>query len=265
MAYKIQISEILSKLKEFTGEGAVARKVNWLQQNDSPTLRMVLRHGFDPAISYDLPDGDPPFKRNEAPIGVSETTLYAETRRLSYLWAAPSTESLNDLTIAQREAYDIGKADQKAKHEALAVVRQAEQEAIQEIQAAQLAVDEAKRRLQQGHENLKNVRHEVSVATQRTAAIDNRVKAMDAAIDKISQTLRERETPQTGVKLPKFKKELLFIELLESLHQDEADVLLAVKNKALTKKFAINKDVVKKAFPDLIPDPKGAKKGPATI
>jgi len=42
------------------------------------------------------------------------------------------------------------------------------------------------------------------------------------------------------------------IELLESLHPRDAQVLLSVKNKKLAKTYAINKDIVKKAFSDIL-------------
>ena len=70
MAMKLQISEILAKLKEFTGEGAVAKKVEWLKKHDSPTLRLLLQHNFDPNIAYNLPE-----KEGSRPIARGETTL----------------------------------------------------------------------------------------------------------------------------------------------------------------------------------------------
>lgn len=53
--------------------------------------------------------------------------------------------------------------------------------------------------------------------------------------------------------LPKTKREQLFIELLEGLHWKEAQVLCAVKDKALHKKYkALTKSLVSEAFPGLI-------------
>lgn len=45
------------------------------------------------------------------------------------------------------------------------------------------------------------------------------------------------------------KKELLFIQLIEGLHESEAEVLCLVKDKNLGKKYKITHNVVKEAFP----------------
>lgn len=86
---RISIHEIFEGLKQFTGEGSQTKKVEWLRQHDSPTLRMILQHSFDPKIVYNLPDGDVPFAKNPKPNDFAETNLRAETRKLSYLWLVP--------------------------------------------------------------------------------------------------------------------------------------------------------------------------------
>lgn len=45
------------------------------------------------------------------------------------------------------------------------------------------------------------------------------------------------------------KKEVLFIQMIEALHQDEAEVLCLVKDKNLGKKYRITHNVIKEAFP----------------
>jgi hypothetical protein len=46
----------------------------------------MLYLNFNPDTKRNLPDGEPPFKKErEVPAGLSETTLYRETRRL-YIW-----------------------------------------------------------------------------------------------------------------------------------------------------------------------------------
>lgn len=51
--------------------------------------------------------------------------------------------------------------------------------------------------------------------------------------------------------LKQTRRESLFIELLESLHPDEAEVLCLVKDKNLSKKYRITHNVVKEAYPDI--------------
>ena len=47
------------------------------------------------------------------------------------------------------------------------------------------------------------------------------------------------------------KREQLFVQLLEGLHQDEANMLVAACNKDLQAKYRITKQVVSEAFPSI--------------
>jgi hypothetical protein len=51
--------------------------------------------------------------------------------------------------------------------------------------------------------------------------------------------------------LKRTRREALFIELLESLHPDEAELVCLVKDKDLSKKYRITHNVVKEAYPDV--------------
>jgi len=56
-----------------------------------------------------------------------------------------------------------------------------------------------------------------------------------------------------GQTLPAFKRERMFIEILEAVHPDEAKIVIAMKDKLLHELYQnINKDLVKTAFPELI-------------
>ena len=48
------------------------------------------------------------------------------------------------------------------------------------------------------------------------------------------------------------RRETLFIELLESLHADEAALLCLVKDKKVGKKYRITKNVVTEAYEDIV-------------
>ena len=52
--------------------------------------------------------------------------------------------------------------------------------------------------------------------------------------------------------LSKTRRESLFIQMLEGLHPDEADVLVLMKDKLLYNKYKVSKTVVERAFPDII-------------
>ena len=47
------------------------------------------------------------------------------------------------------------------------------------------------------------------------------------------------------------RRETMFVQILEGLHPEEANILCLVKDKALQTKYKITYDVVKEAFPDI--------------
>jgi len=47
------------------------------------------------------------------------------------------------------------------------------------------------------------------------------------------------------------KREIMFIQMLESLHESESELMCLVKDKQLHKKFKITKIVVQDAYPDI--------------
>tara|TARA_B100001939_G_scaffold155285_1_gene134147 strand:+ start:252 stop:752 length:501 start_codon:yes stop_codon:yes gene_type:complete len=51
--------------------------------------------------------------------------------------------------------------------------------------------------------------------------------------------------------LSKTRRESMFIQILEGLHPNEADVLCLVKDKALGSKYKVTKEVVEQAYPDI--------------
>ena len=51
--------------------------------------------------------------------------------------------------------------------------------------------------------------------------------------------------------LSKTRREHMFLQIIEGLHAEEAEVICLVKDKQLSKKFKITKEVVKDAFPDI--------------
>tara|TARA_B100001250_G_scaffold143120_1_gene122470 strand:+ start:6611 stop:7096 length:486 start_codon:yes stop_codon:yes gene_type:complete len=51
--------------------------------------------------------------------------------------------------------------------------------------------------------------------------------------------------------LNKIKRESMFINLLETLHQEEAEILILVKDKQLGSKYGVTKELVAEAFPEI--------------
>ena len=75
----ILISEILDKESKAKTK---QNKVALLKQYNSPALRMVIKASFDPKIKWALPEGEVPFKRNDAPAGTEHSVLSYESRKL---------------------------------------------------------------------------------------------------------------------------------------------------------------------------------------
>ena len=73
------ISEILDKVHKAKTK---AKKIEILQQNDSDSLRMILKASFDPTKEWVIPSGDVPFTPNDAPEGTEHTVLAMEAKKL---------------------------------------------------------------------------------------------------------------------------------------------------------------------------------------
>ena len=73
------LHEILTKVNNAKDK---SKKIDVLRENDSVPLRQILKGAFDPKIKWDLPEGTPPYKVNDAQAGTEHTTLHTESRRL---------------------------------------------------------------------------------------------------------------------------------------------------------------------------------------
>ena len=79
-------SEILDKVHKAKTKEA---KIEILKKFDNQSLRMVIKSSFDPKIVWELPEGDVPFKPNDAPAGTEHTRLASEAKKLyHYIKAA---------------------------------------------------------------------------------------------------------------------------------------------------------------------------------
>ena len=58
------------------------QKIAVLKQFDNQAMRQLLKAAFDPKIKFDLPEGNPPYIKNEAPAGTEHTSLASEARKL---------------------------------------------------------------------------------------------------------------------------------------------------------------------------------------
>ena len=82
------VSEILDK---FEAAKTREEKIAVLQNNVTDPLLVLLRLNYDHLLKMDLPEGEPPFRKDtDKPIGYSESSLQLELRRF-YVWLEPST------------------------------------------------------------------------------------------------------------------------------------------------------------------------------
>ena len=59
-----------------------AQKIKLLQEYNTPALRQVLIANFDESVISMLPDGEVPYKQNDAPEETEHTVLVHEYRKL---------------------------------------------------------------------------------------------------------------------------------------------------------------------------------------
>jgi len=87
------VHEIFTKINNAKDK---PKKIEVLKQYDNSAIRQLLKAAFDPKIQWDLPEGDPPFIKNEAPAGTEHTSLISEARRL-YHFVVGGNNRINKL------------------------------------------------------------------------------------------------------------------------------------------------------------------------
>ena len=61
-----------------------AEKIEFLQANNSRPLRTILKGSFDPSLEFNLPEGEPPYKKDGAPEGLSPSNLLKQSTYFQY-------------------------------------------------------------------------------------------------------------------------------------------------------------------------------------
>lgn len=83
------VSEILSLVEK--AKTKEEKKQILIQYNNNHALLFMLCLSYDPKLSWQLPEGAPPFKKEvERPMGYQQTTIQNELRRF-YIWGNPDT------------------------------------------------------------------------------------------------------------------------------------------------------------------------------
>lgn len=80
--------------------------------------------------------------------------------------------------------------------------------------------------------------------------VGNSMGRVDKAVKVLGQLIAPNGVPTKG--LSRMKKETRFIQLLESVYEKDADVIIAMKDKALSKMYpALDLTLAKAAFPNI--------------
>ena len=77
--YNLSFHEILTKVNNAKDK---PKKIEVLRRYDTSELRMLMKGAFDPKLEWLMPEGAPPYKPNEAPIGTEHTWLKQEVKRM---------------------------------------------------------------------------------------------------------------------------------------------------------------------------------------
>lgn len=96
---KKSISELLTECSKLP---STKQRVEFLQQNDSLAMRVILQYALDPRIVWNLPPGEPPYKPCE--FLDQQARLFQELRKL-YLFIKDS--GAPDLPAIKRETLFI--------------------------------------------------------------------------------------------------------------------------------------------------------------
>lgn len=71
-------------LKECEGLKTSKERVAYLRNNDTRTLRQIIYSAFHPNVEFIFPETRPEYKVNPGPIGVCESHLYREAKKIKY-------------------------------------------------------------------------------------------------------------------------------------------------------------------------------------
>ena len=108
---QLLLNEVLQKVSNAKPK---AQKIKLLQEYNTPALRQILIANFDESVISMLPEGEVPFKANEAPEDTEHTKLAHEYRKL-YLFfkggASVSQTRRETLFIQLLEGLHKGEAD----------------------------------------------------------------------------------------------------------------------------------------------------------
>lgn len=76
--YQLSYHEILTKVNNAKDK---TKKIEVLKKYDTNELRMLMKAAFDPKLEWLFPEGKPPYRENEAPLGTDHSWLKFEIKK----------------------------------------------------------------------------------------------------------------------------------------------------------------------------------------
>ena len=83
---KLLIPEVFKKFEGLTKKD---ERIALLKKYDHPALRDLLRVAFDGDVVSVLPAGAPPYRKDDAPAGMSQTSIYRTHKQFKYFFKGP--------------------------------------------------------------------------------------------------------------------------------------------------------------------------------
>jgi len=77
------ISEILQKAGDFKNK---KDKISYLKSVDSRPLRNILKGSYDDSVQFNLPEGEPPYRKDDAPPGFEVSTIQKQGYYFKYFF-----------------------------------------------------------------------------------------------------------------------------------------------------------------------------------
>ena len=77
------ISEVLTEAGKLQSK---QEKINYLKEMDSKPLRNILKGSYDDTIQFNLPEGEPPYRKDDAPKGYEPSNLYKQSSYFKYFF-----------------------------------------------------------------------------------------------------------------------------------------------------------------------------------
>ena len=101
MARKL-ISEVL---KSAGDQKTKQDKIDYLRENGTIPLQTILKGSYDDAVVWNLPEGKPPYRKDDSPKGYEMVSLYKQSKKFKHFVKGGAGDNL---PAARREAMFIG-------------------------------------------------------------------------------------------------------------------------------------------------------------